>query len=296
MAYKITVPATSANLGPGFDVLGLAVNLTCTFVVEKSHSLIFEGVEPTYANDQNLFYQAYLKTIEALGCPFSCLKISVDSDIPIARGLGSSATMIVGGIAAAYAVNSLPLNKAELLKLATDIEGHPDNVAPAIFGGLCASIIQCDAQVSTIPLNLNPDFRFYFLVPDFELLTETTRAVLPKQFPMRDITHNNGRLIFTLKALENGDEATLAIGLDDKLHQPYRFPLIADFEEIKQRLSDMGMPCIYLSGAGPTLGVISKKAFDPKQLEKSLQGLKATWSVLKLELDLEGVRCEVCHA
>lgn len=296
MAYRITVPATSANLGPGFDILGLAVSLFCTFEVEKSDTLSFEGVDQAYANDQNLFYQAYLKTIEKLGFPFSCLKISVKSNIPIARGLGSSAAMIVGGIAAAFVVNDQLLNKDVILSLATEIEGHPDNVAPAIYGGLCASLVQADAHVATLKLTLDPGFRFYFLIPDFELLTQTTRSVLPKQFSMHDITHNNGRMIFAIKALESGDETALGIGLDDRLHQPYRFPLIEDFGEIKRRLYDLGLSNLYLSGAGPTLGVISKKEIDPKQLELTLQGLKATWSVLKLEPDRQGVVCEACHA
>lgn len=293
MAYKIRVPATSANLGPGFDVLGLAVSLYATFTVEASEKLVFHGVAEAYANEDNLFWKSYTLACKALDRPLQPLSVSIQSEIPIARGLGSSAAMIVGGITAAYAIHKLPLNRGQILDLATRIEGHPDNVAPAVYGGLRASLTDKASKVSTLELPIHPSLKFLFLIPDFELLTETTRAVLPKTYPLRDFAHNGVRLIYTVKALEKGDIQNLVIGLDDVLHQPYRFPLIEDTPELFHRLKLLNLSAYYLSGAGPTIGVLTNQMIQPAILEKALHSLKAHWRVIRPTLDHQGVTLEV---
>lgn len=285
---KITVPATTANLGSGFDILGCAIKLYAHFYVEKTEVYRYENIDPAYACEDNLFIKAYQYGYNALQLPSHPIYLRFESDIPIARGLGSSASLIVGGLCAAYILNDRPLNKTELLRLAAHIEGHPDNVAPAIYGGLMSSYIKEDGSYQLIHHPIHPSLHFTFLIPNFELSTHMSRSVLPKVTPQEDVEHNANCLKKLLTGLETGSLPLILEGLDDRLHQPYRYPLIQEKSEVFKLLAAHGFIHTFLSGAGPTLGLIHTQAI-PTQLIHQLNQLKGAWSVLTLAIDPQGV-------
>lgn len=239
---KVKVPATSANLGPGFDVLGLAID----------RYNIFTFVESAESKEENLIYKSYRRVFEYLGKPLIPVKIQVNDNIPIARGLGSSAACIVGGIMGANEILGKPLDKEDILKLATEIEGHPDNVAPAIYGGLVVSVMEGD-KIHIAKLPIKNKLNFIALVPNFELSTSKAREVLPKRIDFKDGIYNVSRVSILLTALATGDSGLIKLGLQDKFHQPYRGKLIEGFDEIISAVNQKGALGCYLSGAGPTI-------------------------------------------
>lgn len=241
---EIRVPATTANLGPGFDVLGLAIDRYNTFSFSTS--------DKCNLPEDHLVYKAYRHTFESLGKPIIEVDIIVKDDIPISRGLGSSAACIVGGIMGANAMLGDPLDKNEVLRLATVMEGHPDNVSPAIFGGLMISVMdQNRILINKMPI---PDtIKFIAIVPDFELSTEMARSVLPKMITHKDGIYNVARVSLLLSAFATGRMDLIKEGLNDRLHVPYRSDLIPGYEMIVDRAYQIGALGCFLSGAGPTI-------------------------------------------
>ncbi len=295
MRVKVKVPATSANLGPGFDVAGLAVTLYNTFVFE----LIDDGLEilgcpEQFCNEENMTYQAFVEGAKACGLEFNGLRIECSGDVPYTRGLGSSSTCIVAGIVGAYAFKDRYDERQEILELATKIEGHPDNVAPAIFGGLTVSVMETD-HVTTLNIPVKHDYRFVAFIPPFTLSTEKSRSVLPQTLPRADAIKNVSHLALMVASLINGYDEGLKLGFKDRLHQPYRGDLIQGFKEIMEVLEkDERVLGAYLSGAGPTIMALIK-AEDTKgvvRLKEELGDLINDWQVEKLELDLRGYTCD----
>ena len=296
MKVRVKVPATSANLGPGFDVAGLAVSLYNTFVFE----LIDEGLEimgcpVQFQNEENLTYQAFLEGAKQCGLEFKGLRIDcVRQEVPYTRGLGSSSTCIVSGIVGAYAFMDQSEKRQEILELATKIEGHPDNVAPAIYGGLTVSVME-DNHVTTLNIPVKHDYRFVAFIPPFTLSTAKARAVLPDELSRADAIKNVSHLALLVASLINGYDDGLHLGFKDRLHQPYRGKLIKNFDEIMEVLeSDERVLGAYLSGAGPTIMAVIK-GFDTKgvvRLKEELGDLIEGWKVVKLEMDQRGYICD----
>ena len=294
MKVKVKVPATSANLGPGFDVAGLAVTLYNTFTFE----LIDEGLQITgcpeqFCNADNMTYQAFVEGAKACGLDFKGVRSECSGDVPYTRGLGSSSTCIVAGIVGAYAFVDRYDERQEILELATQIEGHPDNVAPAIFGGLTVSVMS--DGVTTLNIPVKHDYRFVALIPPFTLSTEKSRSVLPQELPRADAIANVSHLALMVASLINGYDEGLKLGFKDRLHQPYRGPLIQGFAEIMNILEkDERILGAYLSGAGPTIMVVID-ADDTKgvvRIKEELGDLLKDWQVEKLELDMRGYTCD----
>lgn len=259
---RVQVPATSANLGPGFDSLGLALNLYDRFTVETADETSIEGCIPEHANDGNLFVRAYRRGLEELGLPFKGIKVRFDADIPIARGLGSSSACIVGGLLAAQSVGAAESRKDRLdfqalLDLATEIEGHPDNVGPALLGGFAVSIVQ-DGRVASIRTDVDEGLVFNALVPPFPLETVKARAILPACVEFRDAAFNAGRAAMVAAAFLSRDYEKLDEACRDRLHEPFRSPLIEGFQEIAEVARSAGAFAVYLSGAGPTIMAICR--------------------------------------
>ena len=295
MKVKVKVPATSSNLGPGFDVAGLAVTLYNTFTFE----LIDEGLEITgcpkqFCNTNNMTYQAFVEGAKQCGLEFNGLRIECSGDVPYTRGLGSSSTCIVAGIVGAFAFKDRPEDRQEILELATKIEGHPDNVAPAIFGGLTVSVMETE-KVTTLNIPVKHDYRFVAFIPPFTLSTEKSRSVLPQILPRADAIKNVSHLALMVASLINGYDEGLKLGFKDRLHQPYRGDLIKGFNEIMEELEkDDRVLGAYLSGAGPTIMAVIK-AEDTKgvvRLKEELGDLIKEWQVVKLELDMRGYTCD----
>ncbi len=294
MKVKVKVPATSANLGPGFDVAGLAVTLYNTFTFELLESgLEITGCPKQFCNRENMTYQAFIEGAKACGLEFQGLRIECSGDVPYTRGLGSSSTCIVAGIVGAYAFQDRYDDRQEILELATKIEGHPDNVAPAIFGGLTVSVMA--DGVTTLNIPIKHDYRFVALIPPFTLSTEKSRAVLPREIPRADAIANVSYLALMVASLINGYDEGLRLGFKDRLHQPYRGSLIKGYDEIMAILEkDERILGAYLSGAGPTIMVVID-ANDTKgvvRIKEKLGDLLENWHVEKLELDMRGYTCD----
>ena len=250
---SVRVPATSANLGPGFDCLGLALDLYARFDFElMPRGLEITGCREEDAGENNLVYRAYVHTLKALGIAVQGLRLRIDSDIPLSRGLGSSAACVAGGILGAAALHGLKLSNEETLKLAAELEGHPDNAAPAIYGGLRVSLME-DGRALSLPCAVHPGLRFLTLMPDFELRTADARAALPQSVLLKDAVYNLSHTAFLLKALEGGDPELIRLAMRDRLHQDARFRLIPGSAALKERMEQLGAAACCLSGAGPTM-------------------------------------------
>jgi len=290
MKVTVRVPATSANLGPGFDSFGLALTLYNYISLEETDSgLEFIGCPADYANEDNLIYKSYKAAMDYMGIPVKGLKVEIKSEIPISRGLGSSAALLTAGAMGASALHGNSLSLQQILEVTNPIEGHPDNLAPAIFGGLTASMMLGEQPI-TVPCALHPDWKFLALVPDFPLSTSAARGVLPASYSRADAVYNVGRGALVIKALELGDEALLAAAMDDKIHQPYRRSLIADYDVIESIVQAQGA-AFCLSGAGPTLLCVTRNGELESVLKNKLPTLtKANWTVLSLQAEHNGAQ------
>jgi len=283
----IRVPATSANLGPGFDCLGVALSLYNEFTFTLADSDCITGCPAEFAGNDNLTLRAFREAAQDCGLNYQGVHIDHACQVPYTRGLGSSSTCIVAGVAAAMTLADRGNDKQRILELATQIEGHPDNVAPAIFGGLTASTTSEDKIKSTqIPIRNN--YCFIALVPPFTLSTTESRKVLPKELSRQDAITNLSHVALLLGALVNGQDDMLRLALQDTLHQPYRGKLIPNYEAIMQRLNTS--PDIlgaYLSGAGPTIMAITS-ANTSIDLPTLLGSLIDGWQILALTIDNQG--------
>lgn len=287
----VKVPATTANLGPGFDCVGCAFTLynTLTFTLTEQ-KLSFSGCEEKYATEDNLAYAGFKAVYEYAGVPVPGCHISFDEiSVPVSRGLGSSAALIVAGAAAANHFLNGKLTKKELLGVCNNIEGHPDNLSPAIYGGLTASLMRGDIPHS-VRYSIHPSLRFVALVPDFELLTKLSRSVLPTEISFKDAVFNSSHLAVLLKALETGDKELIAIALDDKLHQPYRRSLIKGYDHAEMFAKELGAVAFCLSGAGPTCLCLTDSDDFAEKIKKKLHNANLNWQVLSLPVDNAGAR------
>lgn len=254
---KIKVPATSANLGPGFDVLGIAFTLYNSFGFERSDHFEMVDFQGRYSNPaHNLVCQSYKKVFDYLHMNAYPAKIyMLDQNVPTSRGLGSSATCIVAGVLAAKKFLGEKISYEDAFQIATSIEGHPDNIAPAMFGGLIASY-EDEGVYRHIRYDVAPTLNFNVLVPNFELSTSKARGVLPQALSYHDIVNNTSRVANIPFAFMEGDVELLKALMKDKMHEPYRMSLIKDSEDIKKTAHDNGF-AFAISGAGPSLLVVS---------------------------------------
>lgn len=288
---KFRIPASSANLGPGFDCFGIAWQ--CYNEIEfipREEGLVISGCAEKYRNEDNLAYKAYHAAMTWAGQRESGLEIRFGrTDIPVSRGMGSSATLIVGGVVAANAIHGLELSGSELLAIATSVEGHPDNIAPALFGGFTVSAMDGIAAVTT-HFPISEKLFFTLLIPDFELSTELARSVLPEAVSRQDAIFNISRSALLIKALERGDRQLMRIALEDKLHQPYRTKLIQGFETAEAAAKNLEAMGICISGAGSTLLCIADRPEFSAEMEEALKESLPGWKVLGVKPDLQGVK------
>ena len=253
---KVRVPATSANLGPGFDTLGLALALYVQVKLESSTDNIIkfsgEGArEIAERPEYNLAWQAVNRVLQVTGNK-SALKMTIHNDIPVGRGLGSSAAAIVAGLVSANQLLGKPLAEEKILALAVEMEGHPDNVVPALKGGLTTAM-QYNDQVYYQKVHLPAEMSVVVVVPEFELSTEIARAVLPEQIDLQVTIGNLQRACFLLASLHNGDFSNIQKAMDDQIYQPLRKQFIPGFDQVLNAAYDHGAIGAALSGAGPSI-------------------------------------------
>lgn len=282
----VRVPATTANLGPGFDSFGCALTLYNVYTFELlEHGLEITGCPEEFCNRDNLSVRAYDRVMQSLGLSCGGLRMHVQAQIPVCRGLGSSSAMLAAGALAANALHGSPLSREELLALCTELEGHPDNLAPTLLGGLTASMMDGKTPV-TVRFPLSEKLRFVALVPDFPLSTRLARSVLPETVPFSDAVFNVSHAALLLRALETADGGLLRLALDDRLHQPYRRKLIPGYDAVRAAADAYGALCI--SGAGPTCLCITDNDAAAAQLAAHLPEKCPGWQALCLRADVQG--------
>ena len=284
----IRVPATTANLGPGFDAFGCALSLYTDVTFEETeYGLEITGCDEEFTGPDNLAYVSYCAVMATMCEEVRGIKIHIDANIPIGRGLGSSAALLVAGAMGANVLHGNKLSTQGLLNITNAMEGHPDNLAPAFFGGLTASMVDNGLPV-TVNFPLHPDWEFLALVPDFELPTTKARSVLPEQINRADAVYNIAHGAMVLKALELGNEKLLRNAMQDRLHQKYRKHLIPDYDQIEALVRTTGA-AFCLSGAGPTLLCITLDEKLEEKLVKKLDSITtANWQMLPLHVEFQG--------
>ncbi len=291
MRVTVRVPATSANLGSCFDAAGIALSLYNTFSFEKADTLTFEKVDPRFCNEENLAFIAYRKVCERIGVPFG-VKITEEAiEVPVSRGLGSSATLIVAGAVAANLLHGAPLSDGDLLAVATEIEGHPDNVAPALFGGLCVSLMD-DGMPFHVCHPVSEKVYFTAVYPNFEVATRDARAVLPKTVDRADAIYNLSRAALLPSAFATADFDMIRAVTKDRLHEPYRKPLFRNVDEVEKAAYAAGAVSFIISGAGSTCLCISKAPIAD-ELNTRIASLTNDWKAVALAVDKEGAAAEV---
>lgn len=286
---RITVPATSANVGPGFDSVGIAVSKYLTIdVLEAQENWWIEHDlgEEIPSNEENLLLQTALQVASDL--PPHRLKMT--SEVPLARGLGSSSSVIVAGIELANQLGKLSLSDENKLEIATKIEGHPDNVAPAIFGNLVvASYVDQQTNHLVLPF---PECALVAFVPNYELKTSDSRNVLPSEWTYKEAVEASSIANVAIAALAKGDLRVAGKAIEaDRFHESYRQQLVAEFPQVKEVAHQHDAYATYLSGAGPTimtlLPVEHAEAFAKDLESKGLNG-----QVFSLKIDTTGVKVE----
>jgi homoserine kinase len=251
----INVPATTANLGPGFDCLGLALDWWNTITVERAgkFSVHLRGdSEGLPADDTNMVIEHIRILYKHLGAQMPPLRVTMTNRIPIGKGFGSSAAALVGGLVAGNALAGTPLSAQELLELANELEGHPDNVSAAIFGGFTISAFE-GGRVVCAAVEPAENWRAVVYIPDHALSTKKARKVLPDQISRADAVFNIGRAALLAYAFTTQRAGFMKIGTEDRLHQPYRVPLVKGMPEMLEAACAAGANGAALSGAGPSL-------------------------------------------
>ncbi|WP_087974408.1 homoserine kinase [Oceanobacillus rekensis] len=291
-SFKISVPASSGNVGPGFDSTGLAINLYLTLEVTESEEWEFYSHSSSSNNnhEENFIFKIAKQTAERHDKTLPPCKVIEKSDIPLARGLGSSASAILAGIELANHACNLSLTLQEKLRYGTEIEGHPDNIAPALYGGLVISVVTEDEidwiQIPVIDVDL------VLYIPNIELKTEAARNVLPDSYPRNHAASASGISNMVIASLLSGNYELAGKMMErDLFHEPYRAELIPNFDKIRMEAKKHGAYGTVISGAGPTMLSIVPKG-KAAAIAKPLQVLLTDYQVETLDIDLQGMKVE----
>ena len=285
----VRVPATSANLGSGFDCTGIAFRKYDIFSFEKTNGTVeFENFDSAFSNENNLAYLAYKKVCDAVGADGFVKIKSIRTDIPITRGLGSSAALIVAGAYAANILTGQKLSPQEIFEICNLIEGHPDNIAPAIFGGLCTSIV-ADGKPKAQKYSVSDAICFTAIVPDFKVDTKIARGVLPQNISRDDAIFNMQRVALLPYAFERGCPDLIKLVTEDRLHESYRKPLFKNINQVERSAYECGAVSFTVSGAGPTCLAFSTTPIADK-LNQKISFLENNWVALSVSVDNEGAK------
>jgi homoserine kinase len=261
----LRVPASSANLGPGFDALGLALGiyLDCRFEQAEKLSIQARGRDAALIStgEDNLIWQTALAVAQDVGAALPTIQLEIDNDIPIGKGLGSSAAALTAGVVIADHILGLHWKPHRILDEAAQIEGHPDNVAACVLGSIVTTAMEPGGMARAIRLELHKDFGIAVVVPDFVLPTSEARAVLPNTYSRQDAVFNVQRSALLIAALTTGEVKAFPAALEDRFHQPYRYPLVPGLEDMV-KLRAPGLLGCALSGAGPSILVFYEKGYE----------------------------------
>ena len=254
--FTVKVPATSANMGPGFDCLALALDVWNTLTIQDADSLELYvqgfGEGELSTGPENLVARSFSRVFDLLAVPIPGAKLICDNRIPLGRGLGSSSAAAVAGIVAGNELAGRPLTHTQMLSLAIEIEGHPDNASAALLGG-CQIVVSDGNELVTSSVRIPESLSAVLFVPDVPMPTRTARSILPSEIPMSDAVFNAGRTALLVNSLARGDLAQLAVATQDKLHQPARQEIFHPMKVIIQAALDAGAIGAFLSGAGSSI-------------------------------------------
>ena len=295
---RVRIPATTANCGPGFDTLGIACTLYNEVVLELAGpagqveiSVSGDGADTLPTNSRNLVLRAVRTVLDKVGETQTGIRLSLVNAIPLSRGLGSSSAAIVGGLVAANAIVGNRFNQAEILDMATEMEGHPDNVAPALYGGFTISVM-AGGQVTCLRLPLPQQLKLVVCIPEFRLSTHKARQAIPAMVPHKDAVFNVSRAALLVGALASGKLECLGEALNDKLHQPYRASLIPGMPEVFAAGRAAGALGVAISGAGPSL--MAYTAERPQAVGEAMVAAFAAKQIVSrylcLDIDYEGAK------
>ena len=265
MLTEVQVPASSANLGPGFDALGLAldIHLTCRFRRSDRLAIRVGGrfADDIPCDESNLIWETALRVAKDVDAALPPIELDIVNDIPLGKGLGSSAAALTAGVVIADHLLELNWKRLRILDEAARIEGHPDNVAACVLGSVVASAIDSGGATRGVRLDMPDRFGVAVVIPDFELATHKARSVLPAMVTREDAVFNVQRASLLVAALVTGSASAFPSALEDRLHQPYRAPLVPGLEEIV-RLRAPGLLGCTLSGAGPSVLVFYERGCE----------------------------------
>lgn len=267
---QVRVPATIANLGSGFDALGLAMGLwlEASARVAEADRFDYQGDGAIPDTPNNMIHQGFRAAFRALGLEVPCVRIQARNPIPLARGLGSSSAALVAGAALADAMLDGQLGREGVLRVCSELEGHPDNVAPAVLGGFTASAMNDSGPIS-LGLPLPADWHILVAVPERELLTSEARGALPDSYSRSDAVFNLSRAALWVAGIATGRFDVLREACRDAIHQPYRAPLVPGLQEAIDGAIQAGALAAFLSGAGPSVAAIS---LEPEPVVRALRG------------------------
>ena len=294
---KLKVPATTANIGPGFDAIGMALSIYNYVHVqegtEDGSDLVIHGAAEVPTGAENLIYKTMFDFYKEAGIKLPPLTIWQEDYIPMTRGLGSSAACIVAGLLAANVMARTGLTTKDLVQMAAQIEGHPDNSTPALVGGLTVGAMTNERlEYIRVPTQGWENLRFALMIPDFKLSTEKAREVLPQTYQRADVVHNTARAALLVAALINGDFEKLSFALDDRIHQPYRLPLVPNMDLIFEEARRNGAFHAFLSGAGPALIAVTENGNFLPQMKEFLKELPHEWEISWVRPDFIGATIE----
>lgn len=295
---RITVPGTTANIGPGFDCLGMALNIFLKIEVRKTDtptSFTWNKALQEVPLEKNLIYHTIENILNKHDGEITYTVHVVDNQIPISRGLGSSASAIVAGVYAANYLLDYYYTEHELLTLACDLEGHPDNIVPAIIGGLQISqLIDGQYHVSTVPAPTA--LRFLVMVPNFKVETKAAREILPSQYLPKETYGNIANTALLINALNQKNYDQLHLFLRDHIHQPYRIQLIHDGEKLLKYSREIGSLGEFISGSGPTLiSIWEHTTTSIKSFKNFSQDLDYKWEIIDTTVNTTGTEIEVLN-
>lgn len=289
---KVTVPATSANLGIGYDTLGMAVSLYSHFTFDHADTLTITGCPEEFQNRDNMVYVAFEQALEQWGMEPFPISIDIQTEIPVARGLGSSSTCVVAGIMGAAALTRRTVTREELVAMATALEGHPDNVAPALLGAAVCSFTPEGELPRCLRYNVSERLRFITIIPPYEVHTSEAREVVPQEVPLSTAVWQMGRVAGLTRGLETGDTELIAAANDDRLQEPYRRKLIPDYDAIRATCLEGGAKTIWISGSGSTLMAVTDDTIVAKFLQVRLREQFPTCDTHILTCDTQGAQIE----
>ncbi len=292
---EVRVPASTSNLGPGFDTVGLAVQLYNTFIFKPSDDLLItiegHGAEEIETGPDNRTYRSFAAVFDSFGADVSPVHIHHHNDIPLARGLGGSATAVLAGVMAAYAFLGEKPSMDEILAQSTKIENHPDNLTPSLVGGLTVSIMK-PGRIVYLKVPVSPQLVSVVYIPDVPMLTGQARQVLPKQVPLNDVVFNLQALAMFVAAMATGSLDKLAMAMEDRLHQPYRVSLLPGMKSLFKAALDAGACGVALSGAGS--GIFALVAGNADEVAQAMTEVGGAYGLggysLVLPIQREGAK------